>query len=185
MVHWSLRYAIAVSCSFAVLFIAGYSFAGNERCTLVRQTVEEKRRLIGEYTSALQNAYNQKDFTIAEVLNFKINELRSQVKELEKILTDCPKPKPRTADEGLTPAKSDKATYSNKSCAELRKSLLTLVRRIHTLTRRKKSLLSSLSAEEEVELTEASRALKKVERAIKNKCSKRRGSGRRLRRLNR
>lgn len=185
MDRWNLRYVIAVSCAVAGVFIAGYSCAEEERCFQARQAVASKTRLIGEYTTALQNAYNQKDFTIARVLNFKINELRIQLKELERILTDCPKPDPEDVAEDPEPAKGDEKTYATKSCADLRKILFSLVRRIHTLTKRQKSLLSNLSVEEEVELNEATEDIEKVKRVLKTKCSVRKARRRVLRQLRR
>jgi hypothetical protein len=184
MYHRTLTCLAPVVLTIAIACVCSLAYALDERCIRGRKTAEQKRGLVVEYMSALQKAYDQKDFQIAEVLNFKINELRGQINELERNLAGCPKNDSENMARGLAPAKSDQGKYSDKSCSELRKMLFSLVRRVHTLTKRQKSLLSNLTDDEELELKEANKDMETVERVLKSKCSVRNARGllRRLRR---
>ena len=145
MYQRSLYYLALIALTLAIAHVSSFAYALDERCIRGKRTVEQKRDLVAEYMSAFQKAYDKKDFQIAEVLNFKINELRGQISELEGNLADCPKNDTENMAGGLAPVKSDQGKYSDKSCSELRKMLFSLVRRVHTLTKRQKSLLSNLS----------------------------------------
>lgn len=157
----------AVLLSFPDGTLAG---AEESRCVQIRRAVEQKKYLVSEYMRALQRSYDRKEIRMAELLNFKINELKAQIREMERNLTGCPDDRTGNPAEGMEGAKSDQGTYSDKNCQELRKILFSLVRRIHALDKRKKSLLSNLSEKEERKLRDAAEERETVEHILGTRC---------------
>ncbi|MFH1117323.1 MAG: hypothetical protein V1792_25675 [Pseudomonadota bacterium] len=146
------------------------SRADEPRCVQSRRAVEQKKYLVSEYMRALQTSYDRKETRMAELLNFKINELKAQIREMERNLTGCPDDRTGNPGEGMEGAKSDQGTYTDKNCQELRKILFSLVRRIHALDKRKKSLLSNLTEREERSLREAGEERETVEHILGTRC---------------
>ncbi len=167
------------------LCAAALSRAAESRCVQIRRAVEQKKHLLSEYMRALQTSYDRKELQIAELLNFKINELKAQIGELERNLAGCPDRRAGNPTEGMEGTKSDQGVYAEKNCQELRKILFSLVRKIHALNKRKKSLLSNLSEKEEQVLREATEERETVERLLSTRCSKGRDRHGLLRRLRR
>lgn len=181
----TLRCILVAAVVLALCFSGALVYAADSRCAPLRSALEQKKHLVSEYMTALQTSYDRKELQVAELLNFKINEIKAHIAELERSLAGCPEGDAEAAIEGMEPTKSDEGKYSNKSCQDLRKILFSLVRSIHTLDKRKQSLLSNLSEEDERLLRQAVEERETVENILGTRCSEtknRRGLLQRLRR---
>ena len=140
-------------------------------CEVIRNDLQQKNVRLAEYVDALKKFDNRAEPEIANLLNAKILELRQRISQSEKELAACEGRRGPRAEEGLGPVKSEEGEQATKSCGELRKRLMILVKTVHSLGRREKSMLSELTVEEKKELREASEELKSVRQAIRNRCS--------------
>jgi hypothetical protein len=140
-------------------------------CDVILRDLEEKNLRLAQYVDALKKFDNRAEPDIANLLADKITELRQHISQSEKELAACEGRRGPRPAEGLGPVKSEQGEQATKSCGELRKRLMTLVKTVHTLGRREKSMLSELTAEEKKELREASEELQSVRQAIRNRCS--------------
>jgi hypothetical protein len=140
-------------------------------CRSIRDRLEQDQHRLTEYLLALQVSYDRHDFHLSEALNQKIVNLRREVDRLKERVSACSRMGKAQTSEGLSSAKTEEAQFATKSCSELRKCLLPLLRKIRALKRREKSVLSNLTPEEEAELTEASEQLKEVNSALKARCA--------------
>jgi len=146
--------------------------ATEDRCDAARRELIKNKEELTEYVDALNKSHAKNDYAFMDILNSKINELISRTRELEKELAGCPEPKPPLAgQQGMTGVKSDDELMAEKSCPELKKTLVPVIRKINGLKRREKSLLSGLSPEEKSELAKAETELRIVKENLKKKCS--------------
>ena len=146
--------------------------ATDDRCDAARRELLKNKEELTEYVDALNKSHAKNDYAFMDILNSKINELISRTRELEKELAGCPEPKPPLAgQQGMTGVKSDDELMAEKSCPELKKTLVPVIRKINGLKRREKSLLSGLSPEEKSELAKAETELRIVKENLKKKCS--------------
>jgi hypothetical protein len=158
--------------SLASMIISPQYALGQDRtCEVIRKDLQEKNLRLAEYVEALKKFDNRVEPEIANLLNAKIEELRQRISQTEKELAACEGRRGPRADEGLSPVRSEEGEQATKSCGELRKRLMILVKTVNILGRRDKSLLSELTAQEKKELREASEELKSVRQAIRNRCS--------------
>ncbi len=178
-------------CFFVVAVVLASCFSGrlpsaaDSRCEQLRRSVEQKKHLVFEYMTALQQSYDRKELQVADLLNFKINELKAHIWEMERNLAECPDNDTEKPFEDMETTKSDQGKYSDKNCQELRKILFSLIRTIHALNKRKKSILSNLSEKEELLLREATEDRETVEQILGTKCATKREREGLLRRLRR
>jgi hypothetical protein len=141
---------------------------GGDACATVAQNLKQTKAQLKEYLEAFQKLRNEKDARLLELLNHKINDLSERVRELDAEFAGCPNAK---LDEGLTTVKSDEDQYATKSCPELSKMLLQLLRKTAALKRRERSLFSDLTATEKAELQQWNEELRIVKSVLKNRCS--------------
>jgi hypothetical protein len=141
-----------------------------DRCEAVRKEMMRKKEELAEYVDALAKSHAKDDYSFMNVLNFKINELITSTKELERELVGCPEPRQVAPPPGMSGIKSDEEAISAKSCEDLKKMLVPLIRKVNSLKRRDKSVFSGLSLEEKSELSKAESELKIVKESLGKKC---------------
>jgi hypothetical protein len=142
--------------------------AAEDACAVIAKSLDQKKQQLGDYFEALKKLHSERDARLLEVLNFKIGDLSEQIRSLEAEMAGCPG---RNTGEGLSAIKSDEDQYATKSCDDLRKMLLQLLRKTASLKRREKSLFSELTTTEKAELQDANRELQIVKSELKKRCS--------------
>jgi hypothetical protein len=164
--------------------IGDYAMA-QELCADARKNLRQEQRRLNDYLSALEASYDNRDFKLARVLNFKISQAKRKLHELELIIKYCPSQRSSLPADGMRGAKSDSARYADKSCIELRKMVFPLLVSKRALERREKSLFSKLTDEEAAEFLEVSDKLREVRKALITKCSTKRNRRSLLKQLRR
>jgi len=154
-----------------LLTMCGSAMASDEECELARNNLQMQRQQLTDQIGALQKASEEGNLQLLELLNLKINELIGHTRQLEKRVADCDAELSRPGGRGLRSSKSDESKYATKNCDELKRLLVPLVRRIHTLQRREKSLFSEFSASERAELDTAFEEVKSIEGILKTRCA--------------
>lgn len=151
------------------LGIGSDAWAG-EWCDDARKELERKEARFAEYLRALQASYERHDLKVMEAVNHKINQVKREIETLKRETAQCEERGPGHGGEGLSSAKTDEAKFGTKNCAELRKMVFPLLRRTRALKRKEKSLLSSITPEEQAELAEATEQLQVLNRILKTRC---------------
>lgn len=141
------------------------------RCEILRNDLRQRNLRLGEYQDALKKFDSRHDAEIIQVLGSKITDLGLEIQKLEKELEACDGKNFSRSPEGLSPVKSEDGRHATKSCGELRKRLIILVKTVHSLRRRESSLLEAITDAEKKELREASEELKTVRAALESRCS--------------
>lgn len=147
------------------------SVLAQDECAAMRRELLQLRTELSELVDALNKSNAQEDYTLMGVLNYKINQLITRSKELERGLANCPEVPQNVAPPGMSGTKSEEGILAEKSCSELRKMLLPLMRKINSLKRREKSVLSGLTAEEKTELSKAESDLALIKETLTRKCN--------------
>jgi hypothetical protein len=140
------------------------------RCSVIRSEVKSKRGQLAGHIDALRKLNDQSELLAMGVVNHKIYEIIEELKTLEEISRTCAGQIPPETASGLSAVKSDPARYANKSCDELRKILILVLKQVSGLKRREISLFSSLTAAELQELQEAEKTIKELQTAMQRKC---------------
>ena len=161
--------------SLATLITDPASVSGQDnRCEILRSHLAQKNVRLTEYMNTVKKLHDRDDGEIIHAINSKMAELRDQIIGLEKELRECEdikgKKEPATPD-GLSPAQSEEGEEATKTCGELRKRLVALVKTLHYLRRRDSSLLSRVTDAERKQLQETTSELKAVREALRNRCS--------------
>jgi hypothetical protein len=143
----------------------------NKPCEILRADLEQQTLRLKEYINALRKFTELQDEEMIGVITPKIGELSQQIADKKKDLEQCEDERSSKTRDGLSPPKSETGEYATKSCNELRKQLVSLVRTVHSLRRREISLVSQLTTKEKKELREASEELKTVRQILKARCS--------------
>jgi hypothetical protein len=167
----TVLHSLLVILLLAVVVLAEPVFGAETRCEALRNDVRQKNLRLGEYEDALKKFDKRHDSEILHVLGSKITDLSIDIQKLEKELEACDGQKLSEVPEGLSPIKSEDGQHATKSCGELRKRLIVLVKSVHSLRRRESSLLEGITDAEKKELREASEELKTVRAALESRCS--------------
>jgi len=162
-----------------------FSVMADDRCATARKELMGLKKELSGYVEALGRTHAQEDLALADVLSYKISDLIPRIKELERQLTDCPAPLTPSPAPGMAGTKSEEQIMAEKSCEELKKMMLPLIRKVNSLKRREKSVLSGLSSEEKGELSKAETDLRLVKEQIRKKCGSQPGAESLPRRLRR
>ncbi len=171
---------------FISLFgVAGDSSNAQDVCDGAQKELEQERERLTDYESALRESYENRDTNLTRVLNFKISQAKKKLRDLELIIKYCPSRASSLPEVGLSGPKSDDGRYADKNCSELKKMLFPLIVSKRQLERRKKSMLSTLTEEDEAELQKVSDELRHVRKALKTRCSTERTHRSLLKRLRR
>ncbi|MGC8908903.1 MAG: hypothetical protein ACP5M0_15890 [Desulfomonilaceae bacterium] len=155
---------------FLISGICDSALFADDQCQTMQKELLQKKTELSELIDALNKSYAQGDYTLMDVLNFKINQLINQTKELERKLEGCPQPPTPVTPPGMSGMKTDEDILAEKGCGELKKMLLPLARKVHALKRREQSVLSGLTAEEKSELAKAEAELKTLKEILAKKC---------------
>jgi len=142
-----------------------------KRCEILRDSLEQKSLRLGQYLNAASKFDSRDDSEIVKALGSKISDLKEEILKMEKELAACKGEKSAANPEGLSTVKSEDSEYATKSCSELNKRLVALVKTVHSFRRRENSLLSELSLQEKKEFRDASEELKAVRDALRSRCS--------------
>lgn len=160
-------------CLLFPLYGLAVDYAGaQDVCDGARKELQQERHRLNDYEAALRQSYDHTDSNLTRVLNFKISQAKKKVSDLELIIKYCPSSQVSNRPEiGLSGPKSDDGRYADKSCADLKKMLFPLLIKKRKLERRQKSMLSSMTEEDEAELQKISEELRHVRKALKTRCS--------------
>lgn len=140
-------------------------------CEQVKTEAEQKRKRLNEYLQSLQASYDARDFRLADTLNYKIKQVKDELRILEQEAADCSAQRSESMRDGIRETKAEESRYAAKSCGELRSMILPLVRKTQALTRKEKSLLAGLTRDEKTELAEASEQLRAIGRILRTRCA--------------
>jgi hypothetical protein len=143
----------------------------DKNCSELQQEMEQKKQRMSEFISALHTFNEREDVEILKAMNAKISQLANLMLKLEKEIADCEKQRPREVAQGMGVVKSDEGRYATVPCSELRKKVIILTQKAHSLRKRQHSMLSELDATERRELQEISQDLQAVRDAIKSRCT--------------
>lgn len=152
------------------MYLTTFNVLADDRCDLLRKELVQRKDELSEYVEALTKSHAKDDYAFMDVLNFKINELVKRTKELEREIVGCPPPKSVQLPQGMSATKTEEEILGEKSCTDLKKMLVPLIRKVNTLKRREKSVLSGLSTEEKQELDKAQSELITVREHISRRC---------------
>ncbi len=167
----NLLYVVLLLILSAVMLPAEHVWAQNKPCESLRADLEEKNLRLKEYVNTLKKFTELQDDEMIGVINPKIAELRQQIANKKNDLEKCEDKRSFRPPDGLSSPKSETGEYATKSCSELRKRLVALVRSVHPLRRREISLISELTDTEKKQLHDALEELKKVRQILKSRCS--------------
>jgi predicted nucleic acid-binding Zn-ribbon protein len=169
--HMIFIHSILVFSLLSSIMMPISCFGQDNPCEIVRADLDQKHLRLTEYLNTAKKLDDRDDSEIITAIHSKIAEFRQQVARLEKELQECEDRKAVRGPDGLSSAQSDDGEDATKTCGELRKRLVVLVKNMHYLRRRQSSLLSQLTAAETKELQETATELKAIREALRNRCS--------------
>ncbi len=158
-------------CTLSFLVATTPALALDNRCEALRRDLENKSLRLGEHLNAASKSNGRDDSEEAKAMISKIADLKEEILRLERELEACTDEKSAKLEEGLSTVRSEEGEYATKSCGDLRKRLVDLVKTVHSLRKRDNSRLSRLTPEEKREFRGASEQLKTVREALKSRCS--------------
>jgi len=162
----------------AALFLAPQiSLATDNDCEAARKVLTTRKQQISEYVAALKKASDENDLQIMELLNFKVNELIEQTRVLEKKVSECEARVSVAGSPGVSTSKSDEGKYATKSCDELKRALLPIMRKLNILEKKQRSLFSELTSAERADLDSSTQEIKTIENILKTRCAPNKQAG--------
>ena len=174
--HMMFIYGIFVFSLLPFIVVPTSCFGRNDPCEILRADLAQQNLRLIEYMKTVKKLDDRDDSEIIQAIYSKVVELRRRISKLEKELHECEDSKDDkgvAAPDGLGPVQSEEGENATKTCGELRKKLMVLVKNLHHLRRRESSLLSQLTDAEKKELQETATELKTVREALRNRCSAR------------
>jgi hypothetical protein len=144
----------------------------NRTCQEVKEVLENKRKQLAEYLTSLEKSQPEGDAAWLAVLNRRIIALLNEIVDLPE-LADCQHrrgPVTIQVPSGMGPIKADANEHFGKTCSELKKMLVQLVRKASSLKRREHSTFSELSEAEMQDLQDARREIRVVVEIMKARC---------------
>ena len=164
---------LCVLFSLVTAFGVADVFAAEDRsCQEAQKLLESKRKQLAEYLISLKKSQGEGDAAWLAVLNNKITDLLNEIVNLPE-LADCQRrgeSAKNSAVQGMGPVKFDTSDHCSKTCPELKKLLVQLVRKTSSLRRREHSTFSELSDTEKQELQDATRDTRVVVEIMKARC---------------
>jgi hypothetical protein len=141
-----------------------------DSCDEIRRELAVKKRQMVNYSGAVKKLNDHNDAPIVGLLNHKITELADQINKMDAELRECSALSESESEiSQVKVAQED--LYGAKSCGELRRMLVQLIRKVNSLKRRETSLFSELTQLERNELEAANEELAKVRTALKSRCA--------------
>ena len=167
----NLLYILMLLILSVIILPAEHVSGQSKPCEILRADLEQKTLRLKEYINALKKFSELQDDEMIGVISPKIAELRQQIDNEKKDLEQCGDERSLKTRDGLSSPKSETGEYATKSCNELKKRLVSLVRSVHSLRRREISLVTELTNNEKKELRDASEDLKTVRQILKTRCA--------------
>jgi len=168
----NLLYILMLLILSVIILPAEHVSGQSKPCEILRADLEQKTLRLKEYINALKKFSELQDDEMIGGISPKIAELRQQIDNKKKDLEQCGDERSLKTRDGLSSPKSETGEYATKSCNELKKRLVWLVRSVHSLRRREISLVTELTNNEKKELRDASEDLKTVRQILKTRCSR-------------
>jgi hypothetical protein len=140
-------------------------------CNNLRKELEVKQRDLASYLEAIGKSRSEHDQLLLGALNYKIDELVTQIAVLEERIAPCTDGEEAAKTKGLSSVKSEEGKFATKSCGELRRLLVQFYRKVNAFKRRENSFLSELTPAEQNELNEAARDLENVRKILNSRCA--------------
>ena len=80
-------------------------------------------------------------------------------------------PEQQAPPQGMAPARVDDNPYISKTCPELKKALVPLIRKFNELKRREKGLFAEFTQKDREELSQARQSLDEIKQQLRQRCS--------------
>ncbi len=80
-------------------------------------------------------------------------------------------PEQHAPPQGMAPNRMDDNPYISKTCPELKKSLVPLIRKFNELKRREKGLFAEFTQKDREELSQTRQALDDIKQQLRQRCS--------------
>ena len=155
-----------------VLMLVAPVYSQEESCEKVMLDLEQKRLEVKSYSESVQKLIAAGDTSTATLLNKKIEDSLNWILFLEERLGKCSS---RTvkggANSSTSSVKSDELKCQGKECKDLRKNMLQLLRKKHSLIRRVNSVFSQLTIEDQAVLRVTEQEIKEIQECLKKNCS--------------
>ncbi len=164
-------YCLLILAALSLLVIATPALGLDERCEALRNDLGQKGQRLRQYLDTASKFDNRDDSETVKAIGSKIAKLRDEILNLEKQFEACKGEKSAGSAQGLSTVKSEEGQHATKSCRELTKRLVGLVRTVRLFQRREHSLLSELTPQEKKEFREATQELTAVREALRSRCS--------------
>ncbi len=143
----------------------------DKRCEDLRNVLHQKGTLLRAYLNNASKPDSRDDSEIVKALGAEIGHLRDEILSLEKELEACKGEGSAEIAEGLSAIKSEEGQYAAKSCRELTRRLVALVRAVNHFRRREHSSVSEFTSQEKKGFREATLELEAVRDALRARCS--------------
>lgn len=167
-----LRCLPAVLSGIILLSLVSAAFCASlQDCDNLRKQLEVKQKDLVLYLEAMGKSRNEHDELLLGALNYKIDELVTQIAALEQKIAPCTDAEDAAKTKGLSSVKSEEGKFATKSCGELRRLLVQFHRKVNTFKRRESSFLSELTAAEQTELNEAAANLEAIRKILNSRCA--------------
>lgn len=137
----------------------------------MKKELGTKQKELNSYLDALEKSRQEHDSLLLGALNYKIDQIISQIATLEEKAANCGESQETAKVEGFSSVKSEEGQFATKSCGELRKMMVQVIRRVNALQRRENSLLSELTTSEKSELKDARQDLDKIRKILNTRCA--------------
>ena len=156
-----------------VLMLVAPVYSQEESCETVRQNLEQKRLEVTSYSEAVQKLIASGDTSTATLLNKKIEDSLNWILYLGERLGKCsPGNVTGGPSSSTSSVKSDELKCQGKECKDLRKNMLQLLRKKHSLNRRVNSVFSQLTIEDQAVLRVTEQEIKEIQECLKKNCSR-------------
>ena len=80
-------------------------------------------------------------------------------------------PEQQAPPQGMAPARVDDNPYISKTCPELKKALVPLIRKFNELKRREKGLFAEFTQKDREELSQTRQSLDEIKQQLRQRCS--------------
>jgi hypothetical protein len=162
----------AVLSGIVLLSLVTAAFSASlQDCNNLRKELEVKQKDLALYLEAMGKSRTEHDQLLLGALNYKIDELVTQIAVLEERIAPCTDAEEAAKTKGMSSVKSEEGKFATKSCGELRRLLVQFHRKVNAFKRRESSFLSELTAAEQSELNEAAGDLEKIRKILNSRCA--------------
>ncbi len=162
---------LSILAVLSLLAVASPALGLDKRCEDVRNVLQQKGTLLRAYLNNASKPGIRDDSEIVKDLGAEIGHLRDEILNLEKELEACKGERAAEIQDGISAVKSEEGQYAAKSCRELTRRLVVLVRAVNHFRRREHSSVSEFTSQEKKAFREAAQELEAVRDALRARCS--------------